>query len=78
MRISEVRYEQLESGPGYNNRRVGVTVLVGADESAQDALAVARGFVAKAIGAGPLRIDADEIAKRLRELADDVVPEIPF
>lgn len=84
MRITEVRYERLKSGPGYSNQRVGVTAVVGPDEDAHAALELARAFVARELEEPADRRDEtrDELF-RLRDAVDAMInklteKEIPF
>jgi hypothetical protein len=76
-RITEVRYERLESGPSYSNQRIGVTVLVGEGETAETAMETARAFVAKALGEPTSNATAakearEKVASQLREIASQV------
>lgn len=84
MRILEVSYERLESGPGYNNQRLGVRVAVGPDEEPADALKLAKDFVAAGLGE-PLPSEGKErrnqVASQLQEIASQLIcgdEECPF
>jgi hypothetical protein len=82
MKITSIRFEQLKSGPGYENQKVGVEVAIDDGESPEAAMDVARRFVSKELGRS---CPPDEstmlaaVARKLRDLAEKAENEsLPF
>lgn len=79
MQITTITYERLKSGPGFNNERVGISVILSETDDPDEAFRKAKAFVDSKLNNGQTRLDFTSRAMlRIDSPDDDIAESEPF
>ena len=76
MKLKNITYERLKSGPGFNNTKVGVTIDLEDGDDGKDGLEKAKVFVAMSLGEFALPDEVNR-AQRIIDTAK-AADDLPF